>query len=91
MCCQNELLMREALEGMATASVAHQHVEPRTKLDSKNDRLGDLTNQLNKLRSVTAKVRSEARREPPAERFRVRGKIYSIFVRVFCLAIIYFI
>ncbi|XP_043240478.1 outer dynein arm-docking complex subunit 3-like isoform X2 [Amphibalanus amphitrite] len=56
---KNELLMRDALEGMATASVAHQHVEPVSKLDSKNDRLGDLTNKLNKLRSVTAKKRQK--------------------------------
>ena len=48
--------MREALEGMATASVAHQRVEPAEKLDGKNDRLGDLTNKLNKLRSFTAQV-----------------------------------
>ena len=56
---KDELLMREALEGLATGSVAHQDVEPAQKLESKNDRLGDLTNQLNRLRSVTAQKRQK--------------------------------
>ncbi|KAF0312543.1 hypothetical protein FJT64_016693 [Amphibalanus amphitrite] len=46
-------------ETAPTFGVAHQHVEPVSKLDSKNDRLGDLTNKLNKLRSVTAKKRQK--------------------------------
>ncbi|XP_037080417.1 uncharacterized protein LOC119101224 isoform X2 [Pollicipes pollicipes] len=51
--------MRDALEGLATGSDAHQRTEPSHVLDKKNNRLGDLTNQLNKLRAATAQKRQK--------------------------------